>query len=74
MKTSNCCDAFVNPDLMICSDCKEHCEFGEEETPEWVKEKCNHIFNEVLLCNPPKYVCSKCGVLENDIIKLIQNK
>ena len=30
MKTSNCCDAYVNPDLMICSDCKEHCGFVEE--------------------------------------------
>lgn len=24
-KTSDCCDAYVNPDLMVCADCKEPC-------------------------------------------------
>lgn len=38
MKTSNCCDAYVNPDLMICSDCKEHCGVVEEETLEWIDD------------------------------------
>lgn len=29
MRTSNCCDALVNPDLMVCTDCKEPCDIVE---------------------------------------------
>jgi hypothetical protein len=32
MSISNCCSAYVDEDILICEDCKEHCEAVEEDT------------------------------------------
>lgn len=33
-RLSSCCGASMDSDIMICSDCKEHSDFGECETCE----------------------------------------
>lgn len=50
MKTSNCCDALVNPNFMICADCKEPCDIVEdtpiENTNNW-QDRYNSLFNSL---------------------------
>jgi hypothetical protein len=31
--TSNCCSAPTDPDQLICSECKEHCEGVDDDDP-----------------------------------------
>lgn len=33
-KTSDCCGAAVDPDILICGDCKEHCSVQCDDCPE----------------------------------------
>lgn len=42
MPYSNCCGAFTTEtDIAICPDCKEHCEFEDEEEEEPMCSHCS---------------------------------
>lgn len=71
MLISDCCGASAdgNEDYGICPDCKEHCEFIEEESDKELEERternmkvisdfCEHVKSEVGLVIPESAVLS----------------
>ena len=54
-ESSNCCDAYVYPDYMICSDCKEPCDIiiDNEEIYTIPKKKDYTLLIAVLLILTP---------------------
>jgi hypothetical protein len=57
MSISNCCGAYVDEDILICSECKEHCEAIPSECSECGSENIND-----------EGVCEECGHIHKGLL------